>query len=65
MPLMISLPGSHSHLAEPSGWTVPMKPDAQVQSRADVDATGEVENSGHLRQAVPLSWPTRGLYVPS
>ena len=64
-PLIISLPSSHSHLAEPSARKVWMKPSWQVQSLMEVDAMGDEENSGQGRQAVPMSEPSSGLYVPS
>ena len=64
-PFMISLPASHSHLALPSGRVVWMKPSWHMQSLTEVDAMGEVENSGHDRQAVPRSEPSSSLYVPS
>ena len=64
-PFMISMPASHSHLAEPSDIIVWMKPSSHTQSATDVDATGDIENSGHLLQAVPRSCPSSGLYVPS
>ena len=42
-----------------------MKPSWHVQSLMEVDATGDDECSGQRKQAVPMSEPNSGLYVPS
>ena len=36
----------------------------EVLPLSEVDANGDVENSGQLRHAVPKSCPSSGLYVP-
>ena len=57
-PLTMPNPVSHSHLLEPSGSTVRVKPGWHVQSVMDVDdALGVVEYSGQLVQAVAKFWP--------